>query len=121
MTRSCQHGPADLQRSRDRWRYAALASWLLVLLAVACGASFEQVDKLVVHDRLNVAADDGPSHVMVTPTHIELVDSTGRRLLLSPSGVTTFDARGHVVATLAAAPPPVAPAAPPGHLDAGIR
>lgn len=119
MTRSTPPAPADLQRSRDRWRYAALASWLLLLLAVACGAGYEQVDKLVVHDQLNVAADDPAGHVLVTPARIEVVDRTGRRLVLSPSGVTTFDAHGHVVATLAAAPPAAA-AAPPGR-DAGIR
>lgn len=115
MARPSTHAPADLQRSRDRWRFAALASWILLLLAVACGASFEQVDKLVVHDHLNVAADDGANHVMVSPTRIELVDNSGRRLVLSPSGVMAFDARGHVVATLATPPPAALPPAPAVH------
>ena len=94
---------ADLARSRARRRRLAIAGWLLLLLAVACGAgNWEQLDTLVVHGSLHVSADDhGSPGVTATASRIVLADAAGHRLVLTPTGAQALDASGHVVGTLA--------------------
>ncbi len=98
--------PARMERSRRRWRRAALATWLLLFAAAACDASgnWEQVGTLEILKQATVGPEKGGSHTTVTAGRIVLSDASGRKLVLTPSGMSRLDAAGKPVAI----PPPPA-------------
>lgn len=90
---------ARMERSRRRWRRAALATWVLLLAAAACDASgnWEQVGTLEILKQATVGPEKGSTKTTLTAGRIVLRDASGRQLVLTPSGVSTLDAHGKPV------------------------